>query len=77
MNNKYIIIPAMFFLIFGFDNVFAWMEYQPVIFVGDMSQIYSKMPIFHGYTQEFLNSPQAKQICQDAQNDGVRIDYCQ
>lgn len=76
MKNKYIIIPAMLFLIFGWNDVFAWIEYQPVIFVGDISQIYSKMPTFHGYTQEFIISQQAKQICQDAETDGVKIDYC-
>ncbi|MHB8603395.1 MAG: hypothetical protein ACYC6W_01915 [Nitrosotalea sp.] len=76
MNNKFMIIPATLFLIFGLDHAFAWTEYQPVIFVGDMSQIYSKMPAFHGYTQEFLASPVIKQACTDASQDGVNLDYC-
>ncbi|MGI0066023.1 MAG: hypothetical protein ACREA5_00340 [Nitrosotalea sp.] len=76
MNRKYTTVLVLFFLTIGLDRAFAWTEYQPVIFVGDMSQIYSKMPTFHGYTQEFLNSQQAKQMCQDASSDGVKLDYC-
>jgi hypothetical protein len=60
----------------GLDHVFAWTEYQPVIFVGNMSDIYSKMPVFHGYTQEFLSSQTVKQVCQDASQDGVTLNYC-
>ncbi|CUR52064.1 exported protein of unknown function [Nitrosotalea devaniterrae] len=76
MNNKYLIISSILFLIMGLDNAFAWTEYQPVIFVGDMSQIYSKMPVFHGYTQEFLTSTVIKQVCHDSSQDGVTLDYC-
>jgi hypothetical protein len=76
MNTKYMAIPAMLFLIFGLGNAFALTEYQPVIFVGNMSQIYSQMPAFHGYTQEFLASTAIMQICNDASQDGVKLDYC-
>lgn len=76
VNNKYIIMISMLFLVAGLDNAFAWTEYQPVIFVGDMSQIYSHMPVFHGYTQEFLSSQVVKQVCLDAIQDGVTLDYC-
>ncbi len=76
MNTKYVVALALFFLVFGFGHAFAWIEYQPVIFSGDISQIYSKMPVFHGYTQEFLNSQQVKQVCSDAESDGVKLDYC-
>ena len=75
MNKKYIITFATL-LIFGLGQAFAWTEYQPVIFVGNMSEIYSKMPVFHGYTQEFLASPVIKQVCVDANQDGVTLDYC-
>jgi hypothetical protein len=67
---------VVFFLILGASQVFAWTEYKPIIFVGNMSQIYSSIPVFHGYTSEFLNSPEAKQVCMDAINDGVRLNYC-
>ncbi len=77
MNSKYAIALVLFFLVIGLDRAFAWTEYQPVIFVGDMSQIYSNMPVFQGYTQEFLNSQQAKQMCQDAASDGIKLDYCE
>ena len=76
MNTKYMTIPVMLFLIFGLGNAFALTEYQPVIFVGNMSQIYSQMPTFHGYTQEFLASIAITQICKDASQDGVKLDYC-
>ena len=76
MNIKYVIILTLFFLVLGLGHAFAWTEYQPVIFSGDISQIYSTMPVFHGYTQEFLNSQQVKQVCLDAENDGVKLDYC-
>ena len=75
-SNKLAAIPVILFLIIGFDYAFAWTEYQPVIFVGNMSEIYSKMPVFHGYTQEFLSSQTAKQACQGASQDGVTLDYC-
>lgn len=54
----------------------AWTEYKPVVFVGDINQIYSQIPVFHGYTQEFLTSPAAKQVCSDARSDGVILNYC-
>ncbi|MDE1843963.1 MAG: hypothetical protein KGI10_01385 [Thaumarchaeota archaeon] len=76
MNTKCIVALDLFFLVLGLDHAFAWTEYQPVIFSGDISQIYSKMPVFHGYTQEFLNSQQVKQVCLDAESDGVKLDYC-
>jgi hypothetical protein len=76
MTNKKYIITFAAFLIFGLDQAFAWTEYQPVIFVGNMSEIYSKMPVFHGYTQEFLSSPIIKQVCIDASHDGVTLSYC-
>jgi hypothetical protein len=76
VSNKYVIMISMLFLVVGSDNAFAWTEYQPVIFVGDMSQIYSQMPIFHGYTQKFLSSQLVKQTCHDAIQDGVTLDYC-
>ena len=75
MSTKYVIALALFFLV-GPGHAFAWTEYQPIIFSGDISQIYSKMPVFHGYTQEFLNSQQVRQVCLDAENDGVNLDYC-
>ena len=75
MNKKHI-IAFIALLIFGSGQAFAWTEYQPVIFVGNMSEIYSKMPVFHGYTQEFLASPVIKQVCIDASQDGVTLDYC-
>lgn len=75
MRKNYGVFLAII-MIFGSAQVFAWTEYKPVIFVGNMQEIYSKIPVFHGYSQEFLNSPQVKQVCTDARNDGVKLDYC-
>ncbi|SHO45981.1 exported hypothetical protein [Nitrosotalea sinensis] len=76
MKKNYLIPIFSAFVILGITQVFAWAEYTPVIFVGDISQIYSSMPTFHGYTTEFLNSQEVKQVCLDASNDGVKLDYC-
>ncbi|MDE1725234.1 MAG: hypothetical protein KGH76_04990 [Thaumarchaeota archaeon] len=76
MKKNYLILISLVFVVFGITQVFAWTEYTPVIFVGDMAQIYSSMPSFHGYTAEFLNSQEVKQVCLDASNDGVKLDYC-
>ena len=76
MFMEYFVFAFLALLSFQTTDAGAWVSYVPVTFVGDISAIYSKMPAFHGYTQEFLNDPQARQICQDASNDGVKLDYC-
>ena len=76
MRQKYMMLFVIFFLFLGVGQVFAWIEYKPVIFVGDMSQIYSRMPVFHGYTSEFLNSQDVKQVCTDSSHDEVKLNYC-
>jgi hypothetical protein len=77
MFGRYIILSVFAVLLyFQINGANAWVSYVPVIFMGNISDIYSKMPIFHGYTDDFLNNPQVKQVCQGASNDGVTLDYC-
>lgn len=67
---------AAFFLMLSAGQASAWTEYKPATFAGDMNLIYSEIPVFHGYTAEFLSSPAVKQVCGDARSDGVILDYC-
>lgn len=77
MFKRYVILSLfLLFLYFQLNYASGWISYVPVVFVGNISDIYSKLPVFHGYTQDFLNNPQVKQVCQDASSDGVKLDYC-
>jgi hypothetical protein len=77
MVKNYFVLSFLFALILGsVAQVYALTEYKTIVFVGDMTQIYAKIPSFHGYTTEFLNSQEVKQVCLDANNDKVKLDYC-
>lgn len=77
MIKNYHVLFFLSSLILGsMVQVYALTEYKTIIFVGDMTRIYSEIPDFHGYTTEFLNSQEAKQVCIDANNDRVKLEYC-
>jgi hypothetical protein len=77
MRENYLVLFLVSSFVLGSAvQVYALTEYRTIIFVGNMTQIYSEIPAFHGYTAEFLNSQEVKQVCADANSDGVKLDYC-
>jgi hypothetical protein len=77
MFEQYVVLSLFVLLLYlHLGPASGWMSYIPVTFVGNISEIYSNMPVFHGYTSDFLNNPQVKQVCHEANNDDVRLDYC-